>query len=82
MVDISGWKGELFTFAKDNLALCPDPPVVLSITDFEKKVRFYGRMTDRDPDKVAMGMPLELTFRKMHEGAGFPNYFWKPRPIR
>lgn len=82
LVDISDWKGELFTFAKDNLALCPDPPVVLSIADFENKVRFYSRMTDRDPDKVEVGMPLELTFRKMHEGGGFPNYFWKPRPVR
>jgi hydroxymethylglutaryl-CoA synthase len=82
LVDISGWKGELFTFAKDNLALCPDPPVILSIADFEKKVRFYSRMTDRDPEKIEVGMPLELTFRKIHEGAGFPNYFWKPRPTR
>ena len=82
LVDFSGWKGELFTFAKDNLALCPDPPVILSIANFEKKVRFYSRMTDRDPDRVEVGMPLELTFRKIHEGAGFPNYFWKPRPIR
>jgi len=82
LVDISGWKGELFTFAKDNLALCPDPPVIMSIVNLEGKVRFYARMTDRDPEKVEVGMPLELTFRKMHEGAGFPNYFWKPRPIR
>ena len=82
LVDISDWKGELFTFSKDNLALCPDPPVILSIADFENKVRFYSRMTDRDPEKVEVGMPLELTFRKMHEGGGFPNYFWKPRPVR
>jgi hydroxymethylglutaryl-CoA synthase len=82
LVDISDWKGELFTFSKDNLALCPDPPVITCLADYEKKVRFYARMTDRDPDKVEVGMPLELTFRKIHEGAGFPNYFWKPSPIR
>ncbi len=82
LVDISGWEGELFTFAKDNLALCPDPPVIMSIVNLGGKVRFYARMTDRNPEKVEVGMPLELTFRKMHEGAGFPNYFWKPRPIR
>jgi len=82
LVDISDWTGELFTFSKDNLALCPDPPLILSIVDYGKKVRCYSRMTDRDPDKVDVGMPLELTFRKMHEGAGFPNYFWKPMPER
>jgi len=25
-------------------------------------------------------MPLELTFRRIHEGGGFNNYFWKARP--
>jgi len=82
LVPFSRWKGKLFTFSKDNLALCPDPPVVLSIADFEEKVRFYSRMTDRDPNKVEVGMPLEMTFRKMHEGGGYPNYFWKIMPIR
>jgi len=26
-------------------------------------------------------MPVELTFRKVHEG-GTPNYYWKCTPIR
>jgi len=25
-------------------------------------------------------MPLELTFRRLHDGGGFHNYFWKARP--
>jgi hypothetical protein len=27
-------------------------------------------------------MPVELTFRRLYEGAGMYNYFWKCRPIR
>lgn len=26
------------------------------------------------------GVPLELTFRRLHDGGGFHNYFWKARP--
>jgi len=25
-------------------------------------------------------MPVELTFRRFHQGDGFYNYFWKLRP--
>jgi uncharacterized OB-fold protein len=39
-------------------------------------------MTDRDPAKVDIGMRVEMTFRKIHDGAGLHNYFWKCRPIR
>ena len=31
---------------------------------------------------VAIDMPVELTLRRLHEGGGFHNYFWKARPIR
>jgi hypothetical protein len=27
-------------------------------------------------------MPVELTFRKIHEAGGSPNYFWKSTPVR
>jgi hydroxymethylglutaryl-CoA synthase len=39
-------------------------------------------MTDRDPDKVEDGMPVELTFRWMHSERGIRNYYWKCRPLR
>lgn len=81
-VRLSDKRGKLFTFAKDNLALSMDPPLVLNVVDLDEGVRVYCQMTDRDPDEVEIGMPLEFTFRKMHEAAGFINYFWKSRPIR
>jgi uncharacterized OB-fold protein len=43
-------------------------------------------LTDRDPAKVEVGMPMELTFRLFfdgtREGTGFRNYMWKARPVR
>jgi hypothetical protein len=30
---------------------------------------------------VTFDMPVELTFRRFHEGSGLANYFWKFRPL-
>jgi len=40
----------------------------------------YVQMTDCPSEQVEIDMPLELTFRKYHEGFGMNNYFWKARP--
>ena len=48
--------------------------------DLEGGGRFYGQLTDCDPDRVDFGMPVELTFRRIHEGDEMVNYFWKFRP--
>ena len=86
-VPISHWTGKLFTFSRDMLALSADPPVIFCIVNMldpksEDKCRFYSQMTDRDPVKVELDMTLEMTFRKMHDGGGYPNYFWKVMPVR
>ena len=39
-------------------------------------------ITDRDPDKVKIGMPVEMTFRKLYTAEGIHNYYWKCMPIR
>ena len=39
------------------------------------------QMTDTEADRVAIDMPVELTFRRLHQGAEFFNYCWKCRPI-
>lgn len=75
-------KGTIFTYSLDNLAVTVDPPNVIAIVDLEGGGRFSTTMTDRDPEKVAPDMPVELTFRRVHEAKGIHNYFWKCRPIR
>jgi 3-hydroxy-3-methylglutaryl CoA synthase len=82
-VRISDKKGKLFTFSLDERAVFAlDLPNVLAIVDLEGGGRVYGQLTDRDPNKIKIGMPIELTFRKFHEGSGFHNYSWKCRPVR
>jgi 3-hydroxy-3-methylglutaryl CoA synthase len=82
-IRISDKKGKLFTFSLDERAVIAlDLPNVLAIVDLDEGGRVYGQVTDRDPGKIKIGMPIELTFRKFHEGGGFHNYAWKCRPIR
>ena len=73
-------KGKIYTFAKDYLYPSPDPPTVMAVADMDGGGRFYGQLMDCDPAQVKIGMSVELTFRRFHQGGGFYNYFWKLRP--
>ncbi|MDY6972974.1 MAG: 3-oxoacyl-[acyl-carrier-protein] synthase III C-terminal domain-containing protein [Thermodesulfobacteriota bacterium] len=80
-VKLSGRKGTLFTFNLDFLARSDDSPEVFTRVHLGD-VGIYCRMTDRIPEQIDIDMPVEMTFRKFHEGAGYPNYFWKCMPTR
>ena len=75
-------KGVLTTFSQDNLAASIDPPSTISVVDFVDGGRIMCDMTDRDPDQVRVGMPVEMTFRKMRFTGGIHNYWWKCQPVR
>jgi len=75
-------KATIFNFTHDILATTPDPPATNLIIDFEGGGRGMFDMTDRDPDKVHVGMPVEMTFRKLFFDRGIHNYYWKARPVR
>jgi hydroxymethylglutaryl-CoA synthase len=82
-VRIADMKGKVFTFTRDYLAGRSDDPIICqTVVELENGMRFYGLMTDCDPEKVDMDMPVELTFRRIYEGAGFHNYYWKCRPVK
>jgi uncharacterized OB-fold protein len=70
------------TFTVDRLAFSLSPPVVAAVVDFDDGGRFRCEMTDVDPDSVAIGDRVEMTFRKISTVAGVHNYFWKARPLR
>ena len=80
---IADLQGEVFTFTLDNLAGRSDDPVVVqTIADLgQEKVRFYSMMTDCPPSEVKIGLPVEMTFRRIYDGMGIHNYFWKLRPV-
>jgi hydroxymethylglutaryl-CoA synthase len=83
-VRLSDKKARVFTFTLDNLAGRSDDPTIPQIgVEFDyENTRTYLPMTDCDPGEVKVDMPVEMTFRRLYEGAGMYNYFWKCRPIR
>lgn len=68
------------TFTADHLYPSPLAPTVMVSADVEGGGRFYGQLTDAHGQSLAIGDRVEFTFRRIHEGGGFINYFWKLRP--
>jgi 3-hydroxy-3-methylglutaryl CoA synthase len=73
--------GKLFTYAIDQLQPTKNPPGLNGVVDFDGGGRLICELTDYDLDKVAIGMPVEMTFRKLSQGKGIINYFWKAKPV-
>ncbi len=73
-------KAALFSYTIDHLQPTLNPPAVNGVIDFEGGGRLICELTDCDLDKVAVGMKLEMTFRKMFYSRGIHNYFWKAKP--
>ena len=70
------------TYTLDHLAYSLQPPVVAAFVDYEGGGRFSCDLTDVDPQEVAIGNHLEMTFRRLFTAQGVHNYFWKARPGR
>jgi uncharacterized OB-fold protein len=74
--------GTVATFTLDRLAYTPQPPMVSAIIDFEGGGRVELEITDCDPESIAIGNEVEMTFRRLFTADGVHNYFWKARPLR
>lgn len=75
-------KGTLWNFIDDQLTPSHEPPTTLTIVDLDDGARIFLQMTDREQPDTEIGMPVELAFRIIHNGGGYPNYYWKARPVR
>jgi len=83
----SGTQGTIVTFTIDKLSYSLSPPLVFAIVDFDPAPDGAGgrmpvELTDTDPDDVAIGGRVEMTFRRLATSDGIHNYFWKARPVR
>jgi len=82
-VPLADHRGKIFTFSLDNLAGGVNPPVVKGVVESsEGQTRIDCLMTDCDPKEIKVDLPVEMTFRRMHDGADMYNYYWKARPVR
>jgi uncharacterized OB-fold protein len=75
-------RGKIFSYIGDHVFPNPEGPVVMAVIDLEDGGRLLTQMIDCAVESLDIDMPVELTFRKYHEGKGFYNYFWKARPER
>lgn len=74
--------GTVATYTLDRLAYTLQPPMVMAMVDFEGGGRVELEITDCEPEKVAIGDKVEMTFRRLWTADGVHNYFWKARPVR
>lgn len=77
-----GRHGTLFTFTIDHLIANIEHPLPMVVIDLEGGGRVYLQTTDFVEEEVEIGKPLFLTYRRLHEGGGNHNYYWKARPPR
>ncbi len=79
---LSDQKATVFTYSMDYLAGTTDTPLVVTVVNFDCGGRMLCMMTDRELDEVHIGMPVEMSFRKLRVVNGIHNYFWKSVPVR
>ncbi len=75
-------RGTVFTFTVDHLIANLEHPLPMAVIDLDGGGRLYLQVTDFAVAEVGIGLPVTLTFRRLHEGGGNHNYFWKARPPR
>ncbi|KKN20565.1 hypothetical protein LCGC14_0934190 [marine sediment metagenome] len=79
-------KGTIFTYTLDHLVggTYLDTPIPRCVIDLDGGGRVLLNMTeiDKPEESVKIGMNVELTFRRIHEGGEFKNYYYKCRPPR
>ncbi len=81
-VRLSEKPAEVFTYSMDYIAGAVDTPLVVAVVDFEGGGRMLCMMTDRELDEVRVGLPVEMSFRKLRVVNGIHNYYWKAMPRR
>jgi 3-hydroxy-3-methylglutaryl CoA synthase/uncharacterized OB-fold protein len=79
-VRLSDQRGRLLAYTFDYFFPAAEPPTIMIMTEVEG-CRVQVQLADARPDEVALDMPVEYVFRKIHDAGGKPNYFWKARPV-
>ena len=75
-------RGEVNTFSMNNRPTTAETAEVVTVVNFNGGGRITCLMTDRDIEEVRIGLPVEMTFRKLASAEGIHNYFWKSKPSR
>ena len=77
---LSDRTGRVVTYTFDFFFPTPDPPTIVTVTEIDG-ARVHLQLVDTSPKETRIGLPVEPTFRRIHQGGGRPNYYWKARPV-
>jgi len=83
-----GNRGKVFTYTHDYIlgpGLFPCDginPATRVVVDIEDGCRLWLEMTDHKLEEVDIDMPIETTFRLIHQKDDYRFYSWKVRPVR
>lgn len=77
--------GTVYTYTSDYLVAGVNPgigesPVTMAVIDLDDGARVFLQMTDAAEEEIQVGLGVEISFRLLHEGSGYHNYYWKARP--
>jgi 3-hydroxy-3-methylglutaryl CoA synthase/uncharacterized OB-fold protein len=75
-------QGTIALLTVDRIAYSPSPPITFAVVDWDGGGRLPVELTDADPDDLAIGGRVEMTFRHLFTSDEIHNYFWKARPVR
>lgn len=78
---LSDKRGVVLSYTFDYFFPASEPPTIMTVTEVEG-CRVQVQLADTRPEEVALDMPVEYVFRKIHDAGGKPNYFWKAVPLR
>jgi 3-hydroxy-3-methylglutaryl CoA synthase len=79
-VRLSDRIGHVVTYTFDFFFPTPDPPTVVTVTEVDG-ARIHLQLVNCPPDDTKIGLPVEFVFRRIHQGGGRPNYYWKGSPL-
>jgi 3-hydroxy-3-methylglutaryl CoA synthase/uncharacterized OB-fold protein len=77
---LSDKRGRVLAYTFDYFFPAAEPPTTVVMVEVDG-CRVQVQM-DARPEEAKLDLPIEFSFRKIHEAGGKPNYFWKAVPLR
>ena len=72
-----GKKGVIATYTIDKITVSEDPPSMIAVIDFEGGGRIFTNIVDCEPEEIAIGKEVEMSFRCIQAVDGIRTYYWK-----
>jgi uncharacterized protein len=77
--DVASGRGEVYSYVVHHHPPVPgrEPPFVVALVELEEGVRVLGELRGVDPERVRIGMPVEVAFDRIDDELTLPA--WRPR---